>query len=487
MDKTIYKNYLDGKWRDSSSGKKFPDINPADREEVIGYFQQSNIQDIKEAIESAGKAFEAWKRYPPQKRAQVLSQALLLLKKRKERLARDLTREEGKTLRESEAEIDSAIKEMGFQIGEGERIFGKTSFSEKAQTLSYTMRQPLGVVSILSPWNFPVNVPCRKIVPALVAGNTVVFKPASFTPLSGLRFVEIFIDAGLPKGVLNFVTGSGSEIGDEMVANSAVKAVSFTGSTEVGMRINSIACRNMTKVQLEMGGKNPAVVLEDADLETASDSILFAAYACSGQWCTSTSRLILVEEIADRFIKILVKKVRKINPGNGLDPQTSMGPLAGETQMKRVMDYIAIGKQEGAKILVGGKKMAASPREKGFFVEPTVFVDVKPEMRIAREEIFGPVLSVIKVKSFEEALEVANKVRFGLSSSIYTNDVSRALRFIEESRVGISHLNLPTSYKETHLPFGGIKDSGFGLPEAGETGIEFFTENKSVYLNYGDR
>ncbi len=485
MDITTYKNYIDGEWRDSISKKTFLDINPANKEEVIGYFQQSSVADVRKAIESAAQAFKEWRRYPPAKRAQTLSRALVLLKERKKNIARDLTLEEGKTLRESRAEVESAIKEMEFQIGEGRRIFGKSSPSEKEKVFSYTVRQPLGAVSILSPWNFPVNVPCRKLTPALVAGNTVVFKPASFTPLSGLRLVEMFVEAGIPKGVLNFVTGSGSEIGDEMVTNPSIKAVSFTGSTEIGLRINSVASQNMTKMQLEMGGKNPAVVLEDADLELAADDILLAAYSCSGQWCTSTSRAILVEKIANEFIDILIEKAKKIKVGDGLNPDITMGPLAGESQFKKVLDYIEIGREEGAKIIVGGKRMEGSGYDKGFFIEPTIFVDVNPEMRIAQEEIFGPVLSIIRVNSFEEALKVANGVKYGLSSSIYTKDVSKALRFVEDSEVGLTHLNLPTSYKEVHLPFGGIKSSGFGLPEAGETGIEFFTENKSVYINYG--
>ncbi len=484
MELTTYKNYIDGEWRDSASGKTFLDINPANKEEVIGCFQQSSVEDVKKAVESAVRAFEEWRKYPPAKRAQILSKALILLKERKEKLARDLTLEEGKTLRESLAEIESAIKEMEFQIGEGQRIFGKSCSSEKEKVFSYTVRQPLGAVSILSPWNFPVNVPCRKITPALVAGNTVVFKPASFTPLSGLRLVEIFVEAGIPKGVLNFVTGSGSEIGDEMVANPSIKAVSFTGSTEVGARINGAASQNMTKVQLEMGGKNPAVVLEDADLELATDSILLAAYSCSGEWCTSTSRAVLIEKIAGEFIDILVEKVKRIKVGDGLKPDITMGPLAGESQLKRVLDYMEIGKKEGAKIILGGKRTESAPYNKGFFVEPTIFVDVKPEMKIAQEEIFGPVLSIIRVNSFEEALKVANGVKHGLSSSVYTRDISRALKFVEDSEVGLTHLNLPTSYKEVHLPFGGIKSSGSGPPEAGETGIEFFTENKSVYLSY---
>ena len=484
METTTYKNYINGEWLDSPSGKVLTDINPADRGEVIGYFQQSSVEDVKKAIDSANRAFEDWKRWLPSKRAGILYKALVILKDRKKELARDLTSEEGKTLKESETEIESAIEEMEFQIGEGTRISGRSFPSRKGRVFAYSMRQPLGVVSVLSPWNFPVNVPCRKITPALMAGNTVVFKPASFTPLSGFRLMEMFVEAGIPKGVLNFVTGSGAEIGDEMVGNPSVKAVSFTGSTEVGARINRVASESMTKVQLEMGGKNPAVVLGDADLELAVDDILLAAYSCSGQWCTSTSRVILVEEISSEFTNILIEKVKKIKVGNGLDPEVTMGPLAGESQLRKVLQYIETGKKEGAKVAVGGKKMEGDEYDRGFFVEPTVFVDVGADMQIFLEEIFGPVLSVMNVKSFEEALRAANGVRYGLSSSIYTKDVSKALRFFENSEVGLTHLNLPTSYKEVHLPFGGIKCSGFGLPEAGETGIEFFTEHKSVYINY---
>ena len=484
MEKPVYKNYINGRWQDSALGGTFVNINPANKEQVVGYFQQSTAEDVKKAIESAGRAFKEWRKYPPAERAQILFSALMLLKKQKKEIARELTLEEGKTLKESETEVESAIKEMEFQIGEGLRLFGKSSLSGKANVHCYTMKQPLGAVSVLSPWNFPLNVPCRKITPALMSGNTVVFKPASFTPLSGLRLVEIFVEAGLPGGVLNFITGSGSAIGDEMVVNPLIKAVSFTGSTEIGMRINRLASQTMTKTQLEMGGKNPAVILEDADLELVADQVIFAAYSCSGQWCTSASRVILIEEIAEEFIGILVERVKKIKVGNGLDPDTSMGPLAGESQLRKVLGYIEAGVEEGAKIIWGGKKIESVPYNKGFFVEPTIFIEVKPEMRIAQEEIFGPVLSVIKVESFEEAIETANKCIYGLSSSIYTKDISKALRFVEESEVGLTHVNLPTAYKEVQLPFGGIKLSGFGPPEAGQTGIEFFTRNKTVYINY---
>ena len=433
---------------------------------------------------SADTAFKRWRYSSISEREGIFQKAVLLLEERGEDLAKEMTMEEGKTSEESQREIVLAINEMRFQLGEARRVLSDIASSEKTGIFCYCLRQPLGVVSIITPWNFPINVACRKITPALMAGNTVVFKPASFTPLSGLKLTEIFIEAGMPPGVLNFITGEGSKIGDGMVTSPLVKAVSFTGSTEVGIRINQQASSNMTKVQLEMGGKNPMVVLEDADVELAVSDVIVAGYACSGQWCTSTSRLILLRGIAEGFTDALIERIRKIKVGDGLNPQTTMGPVAGESQLRKVLDYIELGKREGAKLLIGGKRLIGTQYDKGFFIQPTVFTEVKPEMRIAQEEIFGPVLSVIVVDSFEEALEVANNVKYGISSSVYTKNLNRAMGFINKSEVGLTHINLPTSFKEPQLPFGGIKLSGCGFPEAGKTGIEFFTENKSVYINY---
>ena len=479
-----YLNFVNGQWVKSGPGKTFANINPANIEETISFFQSSTPSDLETAILSADTAFKRWRYSSISEREGIFQKAVLLLEERGENLAKELTREEGKTLEESRKEIISAINEMRFQLGEARRFLSDIASSEKTGIFCYCLRQPLGVVSVITPWNFPINVACRKITPALMAGNTVVFKPASFTPLSGLMLTEIFIEAGMPPGVLNFITGEGSKIGDGMIANPLVKAVSFTGSTEVGTRINQQDSFNMTKVQLEMGGKNPMVVLEDADLELAVKDAVLAGYACSGQWCTSTSRLILLRRIAKGFIDALIEEVRKIKVGDGLNPETTMGPVAGESQLRKILDYIELGKKEGAKLLIGGKRLTSTQYDKGFFIEPTVFTEVKPEMRIAQEEIFGPVLSVLVVNSFEEALEVANNVKYGLSSSIYTKDLTKGMEFINKSEVGLTHINFPTSFKEPQLPFGGIKSSGYGLPEAGKTGIEFFTESKSVYINY---
>jgi len=479
-----FRNCLGGKWVESGSGKTFANINPANTNEVLGCFQRSTGEDVERAIAGAREAYLSWKDLTPYRRSRVLQKALHLLAERKEDFAGIITREEGKTLQESQSEVQSAIKEMKFQIEEGKRLYGEILPAGNKDIFSYTIRQPLGVVAIITPWNFPLNVATRKITPALMAGNTVVFKPASFTPLAGLKLMELMIESGLPAGVMNFVTGSGAEVGNTLINNPAVKAVSFTGSTEVGRKICEQVSGRMAKVQLEMGGKNPALILEDADLELAANDVSLAAYSCSGQWCTSTSRVIILKSIEKKFIDILLDKVKQIKVGNGLNPQVTMGPLAGKSQLERTMAYIETGKKEGAKLLFGGNRLTGPDYDRGFFLEPTVFSGVAPEMRIAREEIFGPVLSLITVDSFPEALEVANGVKYGLSSSLYTGDLARAQEFINKTEVGLTHVNLPTSYKEPQLPFGGIKLSGAGLPEAGKTGLEFFSEHKTVYLNY---
>ena len=407
-----------------------------------------------------------------------------LMKSRINQIAAVITTENGKILRESKGEIESAIKEMEFQVGEGLRMAGEVMPSAQAGVMAYSMRRPLGVVAVISPWNFPFNVPCRKITPALITGNTCVFKPANLTPGVGAEFVKLFDEAGLPPGVLNFVTGSGAVIGDAIVGNPLVKAVTFTGSTEVGRSIHQKAATNFTRTQLEMGGKNPLIVLADADIEAAVNSAALAAYACAGQWCTSTSRVVIEKRVRNDFMTLLMEKVRKIVVGPGTDPNVTMGPVCGKAQVEGIMASIEKGKSEGAKLLIGGNRITKANFAQGCFIEPTIFADVKPDMYIAQEEIFGPVLSIIAVDSFEEAIEVANGVKFGLSSSLYTKDLEKAMMFIEKTDVGLTHVNIPTAVKEPQLTFGGIKLSGCGIPEAGHTGIEFFTEHKVAYIKY---
>ncbi|MHC4122543.1 MAG: aldehyde dehydrogenase family protein [Planctomycetota bacterium] len=479
-----FKNYIDGQWIDSFDGKTFEQRNPANLDEVTGIWPSSSKHNAQKAIAAAQAAFPKWSKLSAHQRAEYFKTVLDGMKKRKTEFAEVLTKENGKTLKESEAEINSAIKEMEFQINEGIRLSGETVSTSIDGIFAYSTRQPLGVVSIISPWNFPFNVPGRKLTPALMAGNTCVFKPASLTPQTGQKFVELFIEADFPNGVINFITGSGATVGEEMITNPAIKAISFTGSTDVGRRINQKAAQIMARTQLEMGGKNPIIVLEDANLEEAVKATVIAAYACAGQWCTSTSRAIVAEKIISEFTERVVNKAKQIVVGNGLDETTTMGPVCGSSQLESILKYIEIGKQEGAKLLLGGNRITGEKYDKGCFIEPTVFTDVKGDMKIAQEEIFGPVLSIMEVADLEEAIETANKVDFGLSSSIYTSNLQKAFTFLEQTEVGLAHVNLMTALKEPQLTFGGIKASGFGIPEAGKTGVEFFTEHKVVYVKY---
>ncbi len=477
-------NYIDGEWVPSESGETFEQRNPADTEDLTGHFQAGTPADTYRAIAAAEKAFHTWHRVPAPERAALLRRVLALLEERREILADVLSRENGKTLAESRGEIAAAIKEMDFQIGQGVRACGDTIPTLREGVFAYSVREPLGVVGVITPWNFPLNVVFRKCVPVLVSGNTCVLKPASLTPRVGACEVELFHDAGFPPGVMNLVTGSGRNVGDVLVTDPRVKAISFTGSTDVGKSIQQRAAATLTRTQLEMGGKNPMVVLADADLEEAADVAITAAYACAGQWCTSTSRVLVEAPVAKRFTELLLERVPKVTVGDGRKPGTIMGPVCGEQQLRDILGYIEKGKAEGARLLAGGTRLMDPPLDKGYFIAPTIFGDVTPDMTIAREEIFGPVLSVMTVRDFDEALRVANDVPFGLASSIFTNDLSKAMTFVERTDVGLTHVNLSTALKEPPLSFGGVKESGFGIPEAGTSGIEFCTEHKVVYVRY---
>jgi len=480
----IFKNYINGKWLESAVNKRFEQRNPARLSEVTGLFPLATIDEALKAIESAQNAFPYWKALSPYKRAEYLNKVLALMKERKEVISRILTLENGKILSDSLIEIDSAINEMDFQINEGLRLFGDTVPVSIDGVLAYTVKEPIGVVSIISPWNFPFNVPIRKSTPALMAGNTCIFKPASLTPQTGYMLTGLFHDAGIPAGVFNMITGPGREVGNILVTDPRIKAISFTGSTEVGMGIHQKAAVNATRTQLELGGKNAAVILEDADIDAAVKAVVRAAFACSGQWCASTSRVIVVKKIAKEFTEKVIKATREIIVGDGFDKNTGMGPVCGTDQVESIMKYIEIGKKEGAVLLAGGNKLTGNDFKDGCFIEPTLFGNVKPDMKIAQEEIFGPVLSVIEVENLEEAVKVSNNIVFGLCSSVFTNNLNHAMTFIEKTEVGFTHVNLMTSLKEPQLPFGGIKESGVGLPEAGKTGIEFFIKYKSVYMKY---
>jgi aldehyde dehydrogenase (NAD+) len=477
-----YDNYINGRWVPSASNATLKNINPANREDVLCEVQDSTTADVGRAMEAAATAFPGWRRTPAPERARLLQDVILALRQHEETFVRTITLENGKTLRESRGEFLSAIKEAEFQIGEGRRLGGEHVPSELPGVICYLTHQPLGVVTLITPWNFPLNVACRKLFPALVAGNCCVLKPAEFTPMSAALLIEAIDQAGFPPGVVNLVTGRGSVIGDALVMHPAVRAISFTGSTEVGLGIATKVGARQVKLQLEMGGKNPFIVLADADIESALNAAVLGAYSCSGQWCTSTSRAIVEEPIYDAFLDRLVAKIKTISVGNGLDEAVRMGPVAGPKQFKTITDYIEVGKQESAEVCIGGAALTHGEYAKGYFVAPTVFAGVEPGMRIAREEIFGPVLSVLRAKDFDDALRQANATVYGLASSIYTRDIAKAQRFVEQSEVGLCHVNMPTSWKEPQLEFGGIKDSGRGLPEAGRSGALFFTDHKAVYI-----
>jgi aldehyde dehydrogenase (NAD+) len=483
----IYRNFINGRWAESISSRTIENINPADTSDVLGTIRQATRDEARSAVEAASEAFNEWRRTPAPARGRIVGRAARLMEEHKEELAQLLTREEGKTISESRGELQRSINVAEFCAGEARRLNGETIQSELPSNFAYTIKQPLGVVACVTPWNFPVAIPVWKIAPALVAGNAVVYKPASLTPATAVRIVEIFEEAGIPKGVLNLILGSGSDAGDEIINHPAVKAVSFTGSNEVGIRLYEQVSRRGAKVQCEMGGKNPVVVLEDADLELAVESTAQGAFGSSGQRCTATSRAVVVEDIADRFVDALVKRAESMKIGAGSDPATEMGPSVDEGQFKTVLQYIDIGREDGAELKCGGVRAEGDGLDKGYFVRPTVFDRVTHDMRIAREEIFGPVLSVLRVKDFDEAMQVANDSEYGLSSSIFTNDATRIFRFVDEIETGMTHINSPTTGGEAHIPFGGIKGTGIGDREQGSTALDFYTDLKVVYVDYTGR
>ncbi|HYY58516.1 MAG TPA: aldehyde dehydrogenase family protein [Pyrinomonadaceae bacterium] len=484
---TVYRNFIGGEWVESLSRKTIENRNPANTDDVLGIVHQATREEARRAVEAASEAFRDWRRTPAPARGRIVARAARLMEDDKENLAQLLTREEGKTISESRGELQRSINVAEFCAGEARRIGGETIQSELPSNFAYTIRQPLGVVACVTPWNFPVAIPVWKIAPALVAGNTVVFKPATLTPATAVRITEIFEEAGLPAGVLNLILGSGSEAGDEIISHPAVKAISFTGSNEVGIRLYEQASRRGAKVQCEMGGKNPVVVMEDADLDLAVESTAQGAFGSSGQRCTATSRAVVVNEIADEFVRRIVARAEGMRIGPGDDPKTEMGPSVDENQFKTVLRYVDVGREDGAELKCGGARAEGDGLSKGYFVRPTVFDHVTPEMRVAREEIFGPVLSVLRVHDFEEAMTVANDSEYGLSSSIFTNDAARIFRFVDEIETGMTHINSPTTGGEAHIPFGGIKATGIGEREQGSTALDFYTELKVVYVDYTGR
>jgi len=481
---TTYQNYIDGQWSDSVSGETYTITNPAHKSQVLGRFQRSNNEDAVRAIEAARNALDGWASTPAPQRAAILFKALQLMEERGDELARSITIEEGKPIGDAMGEVKRSMNITEYAAGEGRRMFGNTTPSELPNTVAYTSRRPLGVVGIITPWNFPLAIPAWKIAPALICGNTLVFKPASATPMTAVALTKIFEDAGLPPGVLNLVTGPGGSVGNTIVDHPDVSGVSFTGSTEVGTALYTSATQTLKKVQAEMGGKNAVIVLEDADMDSALGGIVQGAFGSTGQRCTATSRVVVQESVYDAFMTELIERTSKLTVGDGLDPAMDIAPLSSQSQFNTVMEYIGIGAEEGATIAYGGNPRTEGDLDEGYYVEPTIFTNVDTNMRIAQEEIFGPVLTVFKAADLEEAVSITNNVKFGLSSSIYTMDIPQAFRYIDTVETGIVHVNSPTLGGEVHLPFGGMKESGVGTREQGTEAINFFTEPVTVYIDY---
>ncbi len=470
-----------------SSTRVIMDTNPADTTDVLGQIPQQTAADVVRVVERAQEMYPAWRDTPAPTRGRVLARAAEIVRSRVDELAKLLTREEGKILSESRGEILRGVNLLEWYAGEGFRMGGRTRPSEVPTTILFTLRQPVGVVAIITPWNFPWAEPVWKAAPALVAGNTVIIKPASLTPLVAQRYLEILEEAGLPKGVLTLVVGPGQEVGDALVNHPAVRAVSFTGSCEIGGEVYARAARRLAKVSCEMGGKNAVVVMPDADLDLTATGTAQGAFGSTGQRCTATGLCVVHKDVKHRLVDAILDRARTIRVGNGLENGVTMGPLVDAKQLATVMGYIDAGRHQGARVVCGGRQLTDEEHARGFFIEPTVFTDVQPGHRIAQEEIFGPVLSVIEVGSLDEALRVTNGLRYGLSASIYASDANAIMRFVERVEVGMVHVNSPTVGGEAQIPFGGIKWSGVGGREMAEEGLEFFTELKSVFWDYTGR
>jgi aldehyde dehydrogenase (NAD+) len=473
-----FKNFVGGEWKSSRTGQTFDNENPASKGSSLGLFQSSGADDIDEAIGAADAAFRPWRRTTVAERQQYVSEFLRLLKESREELARIVTLENGKTLRESRAEVESALVEGNYHLTQVSAFYGHTGPGASRDITTWVQYEPLGVVGVISPWNFPMNVMCRKTLPALLTGNTVVFKPASFTPWSGIFMATLFERAGLPAGVFNCVTGLGSSIGNRLVDDPRVRAVSFTGSTAVGKKIQMQAAANLTRTQLELGGKNALIVMADADIDATLDAAVTAGFSNAGQWCTSTSRILLQRPIAESFLQRLVARCEQMTVGDGLLDATHMGPVAGPQQYQDIRNAICRAQTDGARMIAGGDALS----DDGYFIRPTVFAGVRGDMELFREEIFGPVLAVSEFDSLDDALKAANDSIYGLSSSIYTSDLRAARKYIDGIEAGLAHVNVHTGYKEPSMPFGGVKQSGAGLPENSESGLEAFVNRKAIYL-----
>jgi acyl-CoA reductase-like NAD-dependent aldehyde dehydrogenase len=481
-----YVNYINGEWNESTSGKFIAITNPANGE-VLGEVTQSTKEEVDLAVQAAKIAQKSWRLVPAPERAEILYKVAQLLKHRKEELAQILTSEMGKVIDEARGEVQEAIDMAYYMAGEGRRLFGDTVPSELRNKFAMSIRVPIGIAGLITPWNFPIAIASWKSFPALIAGNAVIWKPASETPMIANEFVRIYEEAGLPKGLINLVNGSGSVVGNAMVDHPGIDLISFTGSNEVGKVINQRAGAMLKRTSLEMGGKNAVIVLEDADLDLAVDGILWSSFGTSGQRCTACSRVIAHEKIKDELERKLVVRIAELKLGNGLDQTVNVGPVINRSSLERIDNYVKIGLDEGAKLLCGGKLVTEEGLDKGNFYAPTLFTDVKPEMRIAKEEIFGPVVSILSVKSLEEAIELNNSVEFGLSSSIYTSNINRAYQAMRDLDTGLVYINAGTSGAEIHLPFGGTKSTGNGHRDSGVASLDVYTEWKSIYVDFSGK
>ena len=486
MTYPTYQNLIGGQWLSAASGKTILNLNPADHSDVIGAFPSSHAEDVALAVAAAKNAFATWRLVPAPKRAEILVRAGNILIQNKEKYARDMTREMGKVLAETRGDVQEAIDEAFYVAGEGRRLFGITTPSELQNKFAMSIRMPVGVVGLITPWNFPMAIPSWKLFPALVAGNTCIIKPAEDTPLSTYNLVHALTEAGLPAGVINIVSGLGPTAGAALVEHSDVRAISFTGSSAVGSLIAQRAAATLKQVSLEMGGKNAQIVLDDANLELALDGALWGAFGTTGQRCTATSRILLQKGIAAEFTAKFVARTKKLKIGNGLDESVEVGPQVNADQIETSTRYVEIALKEGAQLLCGGHALTDGPFAHGTFFEPTVLAGVTPAMRIAREEVFGPVVALMEFSNFEEAVEIANSIDYGLSTSLYTRDVNRAFTAMRDLEAGITYINAPTIGAEVHLPFGGVKHTGNGHRE-GLGALDFFTTWKAVYVDYSDK
>jgi aldehyde dehydrogenase (NAD+) len=486
MTYPIYRNFIGDQWVAAATGKTILNLNPADHSDVIGAFPSSHAEDVDMAVAAARKAFATWRLVPAPKRAEILFRAGNILVQNKENNARDMTREMGKVLAETRGDVQEAIDEAFYVAGEGRRLFGVTTPSELQNKFAMSIRMPVGVVGLITPWNFPMAIPSWKLFPALVAGNTCVIKPATDTPLSTYNLVQALVDAGLPPGVVNIVCGTGSTAGAALVEHPDVRAISFTGSSAVGSHVAQRAAVTFKQVSLEMGGKNAQIVLDDANLDLALDGALWGAFGTTGQRCTATSRILLQKGIAAEFTARFVARAKKLKIGNGQDESVEVGPQVNAAQIETSEKFVGIALREGAELLCGGHALTSGAYTHGTFFEPTVLAGVKPHMRIAREEVFGPVVALIEFATFEEAVGIANSIDYGLSTSLYTRDVNRAFTAIRDLEAGITYINAPTIGAEVHLPFGGVKHTGNGHRE-GLGALDFFTTWKAVYVDYSDK